>query len=51
MSTIYQVIEDLVGTVPEGLEPVAWIASVVILLFTVSSCYRIVLSIFGWMDR
>lgn len=48
MSDIYSALETLVGTIPDGLEPVAWVISSIILVFLLSSTYRIVISIFEW---
>lgn len=48
MSDVYSLITDMIGTVPDGLEPVAWVVSAIVFLFVVSTTYRIVISIFSW---
>ena len=49
MQSIYEQVVAIVGEVPAGLEPVAYICSLFVLIFLLSSGFRILWAVFGWV--
>ena len=43
--SIYQAIEELIGAVPVGYEPLAYVVCAVILIFLLSNCFMLIGSI------
>ena len=49
MQTIYDQVVSLVGDVPIGFEPVVYLASIVILIFLLSTGFRVLYSVLSWV--
>lgn len=47
--SVYQAILDLVGDVPVGYEPIAWIFAAIVLLYLLCSAFSVIASVVSWI--
>lgn len=49
MQTVLDAVVALVGPVPAGFEPVAWVVAAILFLFLVSSAFSILYALLNWI--
>lgn len=49
MQSIYEQVVAIVGEVPAGFEPVVYLACLFILVFLLSTGFRILFAVLGWV--
>lgn len=47
--SVYEAVLNLVGDVPSGYEPLAWVLSAVILIYLLCSVFSIIASVVNWI--
>ena len=46
---LYEAVVDLIGPVPDGLEPLLYVACVLVLLWLLSTTFSIIWSVLAWI--